>query len=376
MLVRNFFFAVACGVIAVGIGSVRVADARPAAKPSAAQERAKGPTSGKVTRFAPATGKAARLAPVSRKAEPPVRRGRGAAARVSLRVVERHRPSIGQVIGLHRVDDPLDLHSAVAMVIDQSTDGVLFEKNSGAVLPIASITKLMTAMVVLDAHLPMDESLDISEADIDLEKFSSSRLRPGSRLNRGEMMHLALMASENRAANALGRHYPGGLAAFVAAMNDKARSLGMRDSLFVDPTGLSSRNVSNARDLAKMVRAASDYPMIRQYSTATELTVDTGLRLVSFRSTNRLIDSPSWEIGLQKTGYINEAGNCLVMQATIEGRPVIMVLLDAAGRASRFADAARLKTWLESGHDAAEPPSVLRTSSHSRVVRGRAALGS
>ena len=280
------------------------------------------------------------------------------------------------MIGLHQVDDPLDLHSAVAMVIDQTTDGILFEKNSSAVLPIASITKLMTAMVVLDAQLPMGEPLDISDADIDLEKFSSSRLRPGSRLSRGEMMHLALMASENRAANALGRHYPGGLTAFVAAMNDKARSLGMRDSLFVDPTGLSSRNVSNARDLAKMVRAASDYPMIRQYSTATELTVDTGLRLVSFRSTNRLIDSPSWEIGLQKTGYINEAGNCLVMQATIEGRPVIMVLLDAAGRASRFADAARLKTWLEAGPDVAEPPSVLRTSGHVRAIRGRAALGS
>ena len=375
MLVRNFFFAVACGVIAIGIGSVRIAEARPAAKPAAAQERAKGPASGKAAQFAPASGKAARFAPVARKAEPPGRRG-PAAPRVSFRVVERHRPSIGQVIGLHQVDDPLDLHSAVAMVIDQTTDGILFEKNSSAVLPIASITKLMTAMVVLDAQLPMGEPLDISDADIDLEKFSSSRLRPGSRLSRGEMMHLALMASENRAANALGRHYPGGLTAFVAAMNDKARSLGMRDSLFVDPTGLSSRNVSNARDLAKMVRAASDYPMIRQYSTATELTVDTGLRLVSFRSTNRLIDSPSWEIGLQKTGYINEAGNCLVMQATIEGRPVIMVLLDAAGRASRFADAARLKTWLEAGPDVAEPPSVLRTSGHVRAIRGRAALGS
>ena len=375
MLVRNLFVAIACSVIAIGVGSARIAEARPVGKPAIAAERAKTAASGKAAQLNRALGKAVRFAPVARKVEPQVRRGRGA-TRVSYRAVERHRPSIGQVIGLHRVDDPLDLHSAVAMVIDQASNGILFEKNPGAVLPIASITKLMTAMVVLDAGLPMGEPLDISEADIDLEKFSSSRLRPGSRLTRGEMMHLALMASENRAASALGRHYPGGLTAFVAAMNDKAHSLGMRESLFVDPTGLSSRNVSNARDLAKMVRAATDYPMIRQYSTASELTVDTGLRLVSFRSTNRLIDSPSWDIGLQKTGYINEAGNCLVMQATIEGRPVIMVLLDAAGRASRFADAGRLKDWLETGSGVAEPPSVLRTSGHVRAIRGRAALGS
>ncbi len=259
------------------------------------------------------------------------------------------RPSIGQAIGLHAVEDPLDLHSAVALVVDSRSGEPLLEKNVGAVLPIASISKVMTAMVVLDANQPSNDVLEISQADVDTERFSSSRLRVGSRLTRAEALQAALMASENRAANALGRYYPGGMPAFVRAMNRKAASLGMVDSNFEEPTGLSSRNVSNAVDLVRMVRAASDYPLIRQYSTATELAIDNGFRTVSFHNTNRLVDTPNWDIGLQKTGYISEAGNCLVMESRIEGRPVIIVLLDSAGRGSRFADAQRIRRWIEDG---------------------------
>jgi D-alanyl-D-alanine endopeptidase (penicillin-binding protein 7) len=257
------------------------------------------------------------------------------------------RQSIGQIIGLHESRDPLSLHSAVALAVDVETGEILFEKNARAVLPIASISKLMTAMVVLEAGLPLDESLTISEADIDTEKFTRSRLRPGTVLTRNEMLQLALMASENRAANALGRHFPGGLEAFVARMNDKARELGMETTWFVEPTGLSSRNVSSALDLARLVRAASAYPLIRDYSTAESLTVASGARQVSFRNTNRLVARDDWNIGVQKTGYISEAGNCLVMQARVEGRPVVLVFLDATGKLSRFGDAQRLRSWLE-----------------------------
>ena len=257
------------------------------------------------------------------------------------------RASIGHSNGLHAVDDPLDLRSAVALVIDQRSGDVLLAKNPQAILPIASITKLMTAMVVLDAQLPLEETLEVSQADVDLEKGSRSRLRPGFRLSRGEMLQLALMSSENRAAHALGRHYPGGLSAFVESMNAKARLLGMSESSFNDPTGLSSRNVSNAKDLSTMVRAAFEYPLIRQFSTATGLTVDPGRRVLSYHTTNRLVDNPSWSIGLQKTGYISEAGSCLVMQVSIEGRQLVMVLLDSQGRLSRFGDALRIRQWIE-----------------------------
>ena len=257
------------------------------------------------------------------------------------------RPSIGQVIGLHEVDDPLDLRSSVALVVDQRSGATLLAKNAQAVLPIASITKLMTAMVVLDARLPLDEQLEISQADIDTEKHTRSRLRPGTRLSRSELLHLALMASENRAAHALGRHYPGGLDAFIEAMNAKARAIGMDSSSFSDPTGLSSRNVSNALDLSRMVAAAIDYPLIREYSTAPQFSVEAGRRTVDYRNTNRLIDNPEWDIALQKTGYISEAGSCLVMYMSVEGRPMVLVLLDAAGVRSRFGDAQRIRDWLE-----------------------------
>jgi D-alanyl-D-alanine endopeptidase (penicillin-binding protein 7) len=256
------------------------------------------------------------------------------------------RPSIGEAIGLRYVDDPLDLRSSVAMVIDHRSGEPLYQKNVEAVLPIASITKVMTAMVVLDAGLPLDEVLEVTEADRDTERHSSSRLPIGTRLTRNEMLHLALMSSENRAANALGRHFPGGLPAFVQAMNHKAAALGMQDSRFADPTGLSSGNVSNARDLARMVRAAYGYELIRHHSTDSDMRIGAGRRQITFRSTNRLIRDPQWDIGMQKTGFISEAGKCLVMQARIDSRPVIMVLLDADSPQQRFADAQRLRRWI------------------------------
>ncbi len=257
------------------------------------------------------------------------------------------RMSVGQMIGLHDVQDPLSLRSSVALVIDQNSGATVFEKNAQAVLPIASITKLMTAMVVLDAQLPLDEVLQITKEEIDTEKHTSSRLAIGSKLTRDEMLHLALMSSENRAAHALGRHYPGGIESFIAAMNAKARSLGMNSTSFSDPTGLSSRNVSNAVDLARMVQAAHDYPLIRMYSTAPDLTVRASQRAVGYHNTNRLLANPAWDISLQKTGYISEAGSCLVMHMQVEGRPMVLVLLDARGVLSRFGDAKRLRDWLE-----------------------------
>ncbi|MCL4184260.1 MAG: D-alanyl-D-alanine endopeptidase [Burkholderiaceae bacterium] len=283
----------------------------------------------------------------SRRTDVAARAGRGAARATQARYVEPAKPSLGHAIGLHAVDDPLSLQSAVALVLDQATGEVLFEKNAQAVLPIASISKLMTAMVVLDAQLPMSEMLDISQADVDTERNTRSRLSLGTRLSRGELMQLALMSSENRAAHALGRHYPGGMERFVEQMNRKAREIGMSSSHFVEPTGLSSYNVSNARDLARLVRAASDYPLIREYSTASGLTVDTGFRTVSFRNTNRLVGDPEWDIGLQKTGYLSDAGNCVVMQTRIDGRAVVLVLLDAQARWARVGDAQRIRTWLE-----------------------------
>lgn len=260
---------------------------------------------------------------------------------------EPSRPSFGQIYGLHSTDDPLDLKSSVALVIDQDTQQVLFSKNPQAVLPIASITKLMTALVVTEADLPLDEVLTIAQDDVDTEKGSRSRLTVGTQLSRGEMLLLALMSSENRAAHALGRNYPGGLGAFVDAMNAKAQLLGMNGTRYVDPTGLSSGNQSSANDLARLVNAAYSHQIIRELSTSQEAQVDVGRRQLQFRSTNGLVRNPAWEIGLQKTGYISAAGRCLVMQAELAGRKLIMVLLDSAGRYSRIGDAERIRKWLD-----------------------------
>lgn len=257
-------------------------------------------------------------------------------------------PSFGQLAGLHGVNDPLDLKSSVALVMDQQTNEVLFSKNAEAVLPIASITKLMTAMVVLDGRQSLDDILEISDAEIDTEKNTRSRLTIGTALSRSEMLHLALMSSENRAAHVLGRTYNGGTEAFVRAMNAKAAALGMNDSRFADPTGLSNSNRSSARDLAKLVQAAHSYPIIRRYSTDIETQVaNSSGRVLSFNNTNRLVKNPDWQIGLQKTGFISEAGQCLVMQAFVGGRSVIMVFLDSFGKLSRIGDASRVRKWLE-----------------------------
>ena len=256
------------------------------------------------------------------------------------------RPSFGQVYGLHDTADALELKSSVALVLDQDTQEVLFSKNPQAVLPIASLTKLMTALVVTEARQPLGDTVTVTQDDIDTEKGSRSRLVVGTELSRENMLHLALMSSENRAAHALGRHYPGGLPAFVAAMNRKAQELGMRDTRYVEPTGLSSENQSSARDLATLVNAAYQHPILRQLSTSHEYQVEVGRRELMFRNTNGLVRNPEWDIGLQKTGYISEAGRCLVMQAQLAGRKLIMVFLDSAGKRSRIGDAERVRRWL------------------------------
>ena len=213
-------------------------------------------------------------------------------------------------------------------------------------LPIASITKLMTAMVITHRQLPMDEVITVTDEDVDTEKGSRSRLKVGTRLTRGEMLHLALMSSENRAAHALGRSYPGGLQTFVTEMNATAQRLGMSDTRYLEPTGLSSQNRSSAHDLTLLVKAAYDIPLIREMSTSPEAQFEVGSRSQQFRNTNGLVRNPAWDIGLQKTGYISEAGRCLVMQAQLAGRKLIMVLLDSAGKYSRIGDAERIRKWL------------------------------
>ena len=294
-------------------------------------------------------------------AKPVTTNARAQAARssASRKLVAAHaaprRASLGEAQGLHTTHDPLELKSSVALVVDQDTDQVLFSKNPQAVLPIASITKLMTAMVVTEEGLDLSEVVTVSQADVDTEKGSRSRLKVGTQLTRGEMLHLALMSSENRAAHALGRTYPGGLEAFVQAMNITAQRLGMGDTRYVEPTGLSSQNRSSAHDLSLLVKAAYAYPLIRELSTSPEAQFTVGgKKPQQFRNTNGLVRNPAWEIGLQKTGYIAEAGRCLVMQAQLAGRKLIMVLLDSAGKYSRIGDAERIRKWLaqQGGHGA------------------------
>jgi D-alanyl-D-alanine endopeptidase (penicillin-binding protein 7) len=274
------------------------------------------------------------------------------------------KPSAGQIAGLHDAADDLNLKSSVAYVIDQDTHEVLVSKNDQAVLPIASLTKLMTGLIVSEANLPMDEKITITQQDVDTEKGSTSRLRVGAELTRGELLHLALMSSENRAAHALGRTYPGGLAAFTRLMNSKAQTLGMKDTRYVEPTGLSSSNLSSARDLAKLVDVAHQHPLLRELTTSTGHQVSVGKRVLQYNNTNRLVKNPSWDIGLQKTGYISEAGRCLVMQTKVAGRQLIMVFLDSAGKLSRLGDAERVRQWIESAANAAE------LKSNSRLAGG------
>ncbi|AMP13816.1 D-alanyl-D-alanine endopeptidase [Collimonas pratensis] len=260
--------------------------------------------------------------------------------------------SAGEQAGLNLTRDPLELKSSVALVLDQNSSEVLLDKNSQIALPIASLTKLMTSMVVVESKQDMNEVLAVTDDDIDREKHSSSRLRVGSQLTRSDMLHIALMSSENRAASALGRNYPGGLPAFVVAMNAKAKALGMTETHYVDSTGLSHLNVASARDLSRLVMAAYQHPIIRQYSTDTKYVVEPGGRPLQYSTSNHLVENPEWQIGLQKTGYINEAGRCMVMQTTIDGRQIVMVFLDSRGKYSRQADADRVRKWLADSHPA------------------------
>ncbi len=254
--------------------------------------------------------------------------------------------SVGSRLGLRSQEAELVLNSSAVLVIDQRTNEVLLEKNPDVALPIASITKLMTALVTLEAGLPMDEEITITQDDARLEKYSASRLKVGAQFSRGELLHLALMSSENRAAQALGRTYPGGLSAFVDQMNSTAQALGMTRSQFVEPTGLSSQNVATPRDLASLVNAAYQFPLIRQYSTDRGAVVSVGGRQQQFVNTNSLARGEIWDIGISKTGFIRDAGRCLVMQTTIQNNPVIMIMLDAQATGKRVADAERIRRWL------------------------------
>lgn len=322
----------------------------PAAAPSAASAIARSPTITKeealVTSAAAAT--ATELSP---ETPPPVvlRRTEPTTPSPIVRVSIPQRDSLGQIQGLSedRADFGPALHSNVAFVMDQNTGQVLVNKNGHNVSPIASITKLMTAVITMDANLPMDEMITITEEDVDRLKGSRSRLAVGTTLSRQELLHLALMSSENRAAHALGRSYPGGLSEAIRAMNMRALMLGMRETRYVEPTGLSSANRSSAHDLALLVKAAYRYPLIRNYTTYPGAEFPVQGQMMRFNNTNRLIHSADWNIGLQKTGYISEAGRCVVMQSNISGRNVIIVLLDSAGTNRRVEDAEAIRYWVQ-----------------------------
>ncbi|WP_148715198.1 D-alanyl-D-alanine endopeptidase [Chitinolyticbacter meiyuanensis] len=261
----------------------------------------------------------------------------------------RRNVSVARAVAAPVVSEHPGVQSAGVLIMSERSGEVVYEKNADAVAPIASITKLMTAMVVLDAQLPMNELLSIGPEDVDTLKNTSSRLGVGTQLTRAEMLLLALMSSENRAASSLSRHYPGGQPAFLRRMNDKARELGLPHTRFFDATGLTPNNVSTARELAKLVTAAHRYAEIHHFSTSSEYAFISNLtgRELQFRNTNPLVRESDWTIGLSKTGYTNEAGRCLVMQATINGSPVVMVLLDSDGKFTRIGDANRVRKWLE-----------------------------
>jgi D-alanyl-D-alanine endopeptidase (penicillin-binding protein 7) len=269
-----------------------------------------------------------------------------------------------------------DVRSSAVVVMDAADSSILYARNSKQPLPIASITKLMTALVVLESGEPLEETIEIQPEDCELEKPVYSRLTPGTRLTREELLRLALMSSENRAAQALARAHAGGLPAFVREMNAKAKELGMKTARFTEPTGLSSHNVSSARDLVKLVRAAAENPLIAQFSTDPHYTVVTPTHLLEYRNTNTLVEKPDWTIQVQKTGYTNAAGRCLVMQALIEERPIVMVLLNSFGKYTRVADARRIRRWLEStlpdtqlaGTDGVAAPAVSQGSGNATGI--------
>ena len=255
--------------------------------------------------------------------------------------------SVGSKLGLRSELTDIALNSSAVIVVDQSNGAVLLEKNPDVPLPIASITKVMTAIVILEAELPLDEVITITQQDARLKKYSGSRLHVGARFTRDQLLHLALMSSDNRAAHALGRTYPGGLAEFVKAMNEKSQELGMTKTRFVEPTGLSSSNESTPRDLSRLVNEAYQFPLIREYSTDAKAVIRVGKQPQEFRNTNALARKGDWDLGLSKTGFIRDAGRCLVMQATIDEQDVIIVMLDAEASAKRLRDAEKIRQWIE-----------------------------
>ncbi len=260
----------------------------------------------------------------------------------------------------------LKLSSANVLVLDATGGNSIYAKAADNITPIASVTKLMTAMVVLDGQQPMEEMLEVDVQDVDVLKGSRSRLRMGATLSRREMLRLALMSSENRAASSLARHYPGGMPGFVAAMNAKAALLGLSSTHYDDPTGLSPSNVSTAKDLANLVKAAAEYPLIREFSTTPSqyVQVEGTNQMLGFNNSNPLVKNAQWDIQLQKTGYIREAGKCLVMMATIASKPIVIVLLDSLGKYTRVADAQRVKHWLETGESIAERDVIVDRPAH------------
>ncbi|PKO37535.1 MAG: D-alanyl-D-alanine endopeptidase [Betaproteobacteria bacterium HGW-Betaproteobacteria-6] len=321
------------------------------AEPSATKKGQVKATNKQPVRSTTASGKS------SRSAAGKAQRNKAASAGVSNKshVVRNASKKLVRHTALTDMDPGrLALYSASVLVIDQSNGHVMVEKQPDMVVPIASISKLMTAMVVLDARLDLQEVIAIGDEDVDGLKGTRSRLPVGTTMTREAAMLLALMSSENRAAHALGRHYPGGMHAFVQAMNRKAQALGMYNSRFEEPTGLSSNNVSTAQDLARMVAAAARYPEIRRFSTTAEAKIELKGRVREFRNTNALVRNDNWEIGVSKTGYISEAGRCLVMQARVADKPVVIVLLDSQGKMTRVGDANRIKRWMESASLAAE----------------------
>jgi len=271
------------------------------------------------------------------------------------------RVSAGTALGLGKNIDELNLKSNVVIIVDQQNQDIIFDKNSQVPLPVASITKLLTAMVVLDAKLPLDEILEINEQDAAI--YKNSRLLKGTTLTRQEALLLALMSSENRAAYTLGRNYPGGIKAFMVAVNRKTKEIGMKNAAFEDPTGLTSKNVASAEDLAILVNAAYQYPLIRQFTITPNHIKEINQREQQFLNSNRLVRSGDMEVLIQKTGYIAEAGRCLVMMALVNNRPYTMVFLDSVGLQSRFADAIRVKEWIESSEHA-----TLRKLPNSKII--------
>ncbi len=363
-VLRSALAALSCLLVSWVLGPASAfaqsgaASEKSTSKSSAAAKSATNPKPAQAAKQASATAarsaKPAQNSKTARNANSPkknVARAPTQGVRASKVKAEPGYNSMGSRLGLRSELADLSLNSSAVMVMDQASGEVLLEKNADAALPIASITKVMTAMVVLDAAQPLDEMIVIAREDTQLEKYSASRLKVGASFTRAELLHLALMSSENRAANALGRSYPGGLPAFVIAMNEKARALGMTSSNFVEPTGLSSGNVASPRDLAVLVNAAHHIPLIRDYSTDRDAVVRVGGRQQQFRNTNALTRDENWDIGLSKTGFIRDAGKCLVMQARLDQREVIIVMLDAEGSAKRLADAERIRRWLSIERD-------------------------